>query len=244
MAYFVGIDPGVTGGIAILDAAGGFIAAHRWSAKAPESLYNILVSIRGEIDNYIYLELVQTFPQKDSGFQQRNQGLLVNLGIWQGFCLAAGVPFELISPLTWQAAHGLTSWAKKQADGIACHSPLSLARSLWPAAPLPCQVDDGKAAALLLADLARRDRFAGIDRRALRLVRETKEKARRKKLKAQKALAAPGLNTPIFSPGPPPRPYAPRPLPSGHALPPAPGQRPQVAPKVYLTIGPDGIREL
>jgi|GEM_PF-4778400 len=39
-------------------------------------------------------------------------------------------------------------------------------RSLWPTAPLPCLADDGKAVALLLADLARRDHLAGIDRAA------------------------------------------------------------------------------
>jgi hypothetical protein len=138
--------------------------------------------------------MIQTFPQKEKGFMVRNQSTLINFGMWQGMIIAAGLAFDVISPLTWQAAYGLTSWAKKQADGISCHSPLTLARHLWPAAPLDFQADDGKAVGLILADLARRDHFAGIDRGAIREQAQTKTKAKkaqvRKALKAQKALAS------------------------------------------------------
>jgi hypothetical protein len=54
-----------------------------------------------------------------------------------------------------------------------------LARHKWPEAPLEFKADDGKAAGLLLADLARIDHLRGIDRDAFRQVR--KEKAKKKK---------------------------------------------------------------
>lgn len=197
MTFFVGIDPGLTGGIGIIDRAGGFIAAHRWNKKAPARLFDLILSIRGEIDNYIYLELVQTFPQMASGFQNLNQGLLVNLGIWQGFLMAARVEFELISPRLWQNAHNLTAWQKKQAAGLPQPSPLDLARLIWPAAPLEFLADDGKAVALLLADLSRRDFLAGLDRRPARVARQLKEKARRQKRRqAQKEQPQPFTASP------------------------------------------------
>lgn len=205
--YFAGIDPGKTGGLGIIDAAGRYVAAHRWNEKEPVKLYNILLLLRGSVSK-IYLELIQVFPQKESGFIQQGQSTIANWGVWQGFLIAAGVPYDVVSPLTWQACHGLTSWQKKQADGIPCHSPLSLARHLWPAAPLEFKVDDGKAVALLLADLSRRDHLAGIDRGALRAQAQTKAKA--KKAQARKlAKAAPCLDMswpPIAQPASPHKP--------------------------------------
>ena len=175
MKYYVGVDVGVSGGIGILDRAGGVVGAHRWQVKNPVLLYNLLSIIRGLIDN-IYIELVQTFPQKDSGFQNKNQGLLVNLGIWQGWCLALGLPAVLVSPLTWQAVFGMSHWQARKAE-----SPLELARRLWPGAPLQYQADDGRAVGLLLAELARRDSLAGLDRAAVQGEKREKEKMRRKR---------------------------------------------------------------
>lgn len=196
--YFCGIDPGKTGGIGVIDQAGRFIAAHRWSERDPIRLYNILLLIKGCLVNRVYLELIQVFPQKESGFIQQGQSTIANWGIWQGFMIAAGIPYDVVSPLTWQAAYGLTSWAKKQADGISCHSPLTLARHLWPAAPLEFKADDGKAVGLLLADLARRDHQAGIDRSAIR--EKVQAKAKAKKAQARKL----AKNTLAFGSGWPP----------------------------------------
>lgn len=213
MPMFCGIDPGSTGGVGIIDAAGHFIAAHRWNSRQPENLFNLLSSIRPEIVSYIYLELVQTFPQLDTGFQNQNQGLLVNMGIWQGFCIAAGLAWEPISPLSWQAAHGLTSWQKKGLPG-----PLALARQLWPAAPLEFQADDGKAVGLLLAALARLDHLQGKDRRALRLVREEKEKVKkRRRREAKKAGLDPAPAPALAARGGPGFIETPFTLPGGHA---------------------------
>jgi len=186
---FIGIDPGQTGGLGVIDANGQYYGAWRWDSKAPINIYNRLILCKDMV-KIVYLELIQTFPQKSKGFITRNQATLVNYGIWQGMLYAAGVPFVTISPITWQAATGLRSWQAKQKLNPAAPSPLSLARQLWPAAPLPYLADDGKAVALLLADLARRDHLAGYDRGAIQArahAQVKKKKAQlRKALKAQK----------------------------------------------------------
>jgi hypothetical protein len=208
--YHCGIDPGATGGIGIIDSRGQFVAAHRWDQKNPARLYKILLLLKGMVDK-IYIELINAHPGEGIGHVVNNMALVQNWGIWQGFCYAAGIPFTLIHPHTWQAATGLRSWQARQKLNPAAPSPLSLARRLWPAAPLPCLVDDGKAVALLLADLARRDSLAGIDRAAMQAQAHAKTKAKaaqvRKARKAQKALAS---DIGWWATGPPPAPGEPK----------------------------------
>ena len=42
---FVGIDPGQTGGMGIVDQEGQFIAAYRWDRREPRRLYLILEAL-------------------------------------------------------------------------------------------------------------------------------------------------------------------------------------------------------
>lgn len=188
---FVGIDPGQTGGLGILDSKRGFLAAWRWNQKAPLYLYNKLVLYR-ELIGRVYLEMVRVFPREQKGFITQNQSLLVNSGIWQGWLLSLGLPYLQVDPTTWQAAQKLLHWQKKREKDPRQHSPLTLARSRWPTAPLEYQADDGRAVALLLADLACRDHQEGVDRGALQEARatkaQTKKKALRQARKASKAL--------------------------------------------------------
>jgi len=132
--------------------------------------------------------MINAHPAEGIGHVINNLALVDNLGIWKGFCYAAGIPFTLIHPATWQAATGLRSWQAKQKLNPAAPSPLSLARQLWPAAPLPYLADDGKAVALLLADLARRDSLAGIDRAAIQAQAKAKAKAKAKALRRMSKL--------------------------------------------------------
>lgn len=181
--YFAGIDPGKTGGLGVLDAAGRYVAAHRWSEREPVKLYNILLLLRGSVD-IVYIEMINAHPGEGLGHVVRNQALIENLGTWKGFCIAAGVPFVLIHPHTWQRASGLWRWQARQKANPVAPSPLSRARHLWPAAPLPCLADDGKAVGLLLAELSRRDHLKGIDRGALQ--EKSRARAKAKKAHARK----------------------------------------------------------
>lgn len=184
---FCGIDPGRTGGIALVDINGRFASCQRWSEKNPVSGLYILNNNNICV---VYLEVISSFTKETTTGQiVRNQSTLINFGLWQGFILASGFHFgpaggaHLISPRTWQACpdYRLTGWQKALEDNPTGPSPLRLARQLWPGAPLEFQVDDGKAAALLLANFARLDHAKGIDRGELARVREAKEKIKKKK---------------------------------------------------------------
>jgi hypothetical protein len=189
--YFIGIDPGQTGGVGIIDSAGKFVAAHRWNLKNPIYIYdNILLRMKG-LRVKAYLEDIN-IPITGAGIDNRfsaSSNLWVNFGIWQGWLMAAGLAYDLISPATWQAAAGLFQWKKKIMEasfgGPRIDSPLTLARRLWPSAPLEFQADDGKAVGLHLAALALQDHHNGIDRGEVRA--RAQEKAKRKK-KEKKAL--------------------------------------------------------
>jgi len=192
--YFVGIDPGQTGGIGILDGAGKFIAAHRWNLKEPIYIYdNILMMMKG-LRVKTYIEDIN-LPQTGAGIDNQFSGsgnLLVNFGIWQGWLMAVGLEYELIAPATWQAAAGLFKWKKRleqsEFGGAPVDSPLTLARRLWPTAPLEFQADDGKAVGLHLAALALQDHHNGIDRGQVRARAQEKIKRKRKEQKALRSL--------------------------------------------------------
>jgi hypothetical protein len=163
LPMFAGIDPGREGGIAVLDAHGGFLAAHRWTDKEPARLYRFLASIAPTLTG-IYLEKVRVFPREEVGFITNNQGLLVNSGIWQGWMIALNIPFVELDPATWQVATGLHHWRKNLERNPRALTPLTLARQLWPSAPLQYEPDSGKAVALILADLCRKDHRLQISR--------------------------------------------------------------------------------
>jgi hypothetical protein len=49
---FVGIDPGQTGGMGIIDEKGQFVAAYRWDKRNPRRLYQILKALsKGNTEN-------------------------------------------------------------------------------------------------------------------------------------------------------------------------------------------------
>ena len=179
---FAGVDPGQTGGIGVVDFQGNFVAAHRWTKKNPRDIYSILYNIRERVI-IAYIEDVRVFPRESKGFITSNQGLLINSGVWQGFMIALRISYQLIPMATWQSASGLHHWQAKLRANPAQDSPLTLARRLWPGAPLSAQVDDGPAVGCLLADLARRDHRAGIDRAVMQQKAKIKAKAKRARIR-------------------------------------------------------------
>jgi hypothetical protein len=182
---FVGVDPGQTGGLGILDCQGGYLACWRWNSKDPASLYNKLLLFK-DLIKVVYLEDVRIFPGEGGARATQTQSLLVNQGIWQGFLLALGLTYLIIHPHTWQAVHGLRNWQKLQEKNPAHPSPLTKARAIWPNAPLEFGADDGKAAALFLAHLALEDTCRGFDRAASQAVSAEKNQKRKKAIRLAK----------------------------------------------------------
>ncbi len=195
---FVGIDPGVNksepGALGILDSQGGFLGSWRWNHRDPLYLYNKLLLFK-ELIGGVYLEMVRVFPKEEKGFITQNQSLLVNSGIWQGWLITLGLSYLQIDPNTWQAAQKLLSWRKRHEKDPRQHTPLTLARVRWPAAPLEFKADGGKAVALLLADLALKDHREGVDRSVIQQAaaekKKKKQQSQRAARKAGKAFMCP-----------------------------------------------------
>jgi hypothetical protein len=188
---FVGIDPGeIKGGFGIIDHDGRYVLAERWCRKDPRATYNILYKYKDRV-LIVYLEDIN-LPQAAPLGNQFSGGsnLLINSGIWQGWLIALDLPYVLVRPQTWQAAHGLHHWQARQKKNPAAPSPVSRARDLWPVAPLQFQADDGKGVGLLLSDFARRDHLAGIDRQAVRDQASEKAKLKKQKIRQTKKAQA------------------------------------------------------
>lgn len=97
--------------------------------------------------------------------------------------LALAIPYLEIEPATWQHKMGIWRWQK-----LGLLSPLQLARKMCPNAPLKALADDGKAVAMLLADLARQDHPNGYNRFEAQAVAQMKVKrSKQRKRAARKA---------------------------------------------------------
>lgn len=102
----LGVDPGQSGALAVVGDG------RLWVEKMPETLQDLWVSIQGwakDVD-VAYLENVHTMPGQgvaSSGKFMRQVGNL------EAFLTAAGIPFERVTPTTWQKALGCLSKGDK-----------------------------------------------------------------------------------------------------------------------------------
>jgi crossover junction endodeoxyribonuclease RuvC len=114
MGLFVGLDPGVTGGLACLEGSGSVLAAYPMPPTEAEIL-SVLQSWRleahtREVPISAVLEGVHAFPKQGvtSAF---------NFGLGYGGLLmaltAAGIPFEKVYPVRWQNALGCRTGGNK-----------------------------------------------------------------------------------------------------------------------------------
>lgn len=149
--YFLGIDAGANGAAAVIDRGGEFRAAFRWAGKgggpgpALEFLRRWGPGVRA-----CYIEQVQIFRQLPVNTMLAMQSLLINCGIWQGLCTAAGIEYGLIKPVSWQARAGAP---KKDRWRVAA--------KVWPDAGIRGPAHDGIADALFIASAARVDAMQG-----------------------------------------------------------------------------------
>lgn len=158
MTFIIGIDPGLSGAIAILTPAGELEALHdlpiitdgklKWvDAQGMTSF--LIDSLRGRPAK-AYIERVQAFPSQ-------GRSSCFNFGVGFGSLLALVqaryLPIELVTPAVWKRAMGLSS--DKRAS-------LDKARLLYPSADLGLQKHDGRAEALLLARYGLTTQWRGV----------------------------------------------------------------------------------
>lgn len=149
----LGVDPGLKGGLALLSPRGEL--ERLWdmpsyaTGKGARREYDLracwdLARSIGPGLELIALERLQVTPKitKHVAFSLGRAVML-----WEMVAVAIGVPLERIAPKRWQAGVG----AEKGEPGA-----LARARELFPRAELPLAKHSGPAAALLIAEFARR----------------------------------------------------------------------------------------
>jgi len=123
----LGIDPGITGALALLDSTGSVVMAEhlptiaRGSAAKvkreidPAGLVHLLRIHAGDIQA-AYLEQVASRPAQGvaSVFSLGH-----SVGSITGTLAALGIPVHLVAPATWKRQAGLTSSDKEQARALA-----------------------------------------------------------------------------------------------------------------------------
>jgi crossover junction endodeoxyribonuclease RuvC len=150
MSYLIGIDPGLTGALAVLTADGTFVAVFdtptltlvkRQSLRQAfdlVALARLLAPYAGE-PVHVMLEESQSMPGQGvaSTFQTG-----VGFGVWLGVVGALGLPHTLVRPFVWKKA------LRVGADKEQCRLR---AQQLFPGADLHLKKHHGRSEALLIA---------------------------------------------------------------------------------------------
>lgn len=160
----MGIDPGVTGGVVVLDADGAPILSTRTPVVrvGTKRTYDIpgmvglleeaLTAAQGKVSAVI--EKVGTMP-RDGRVGAFNFG--VGYGLWLGILSALGISYYEVTPQRWQAdmLAGLPRGDKTKLSSI------TRCQTLFPGVPIKAKADHGIADAALLAEYARRQHLGG-----------------------------------------------------------------------------------
>ena len=140
MKLYIGIDPGLSGGIAFIPTTG-----EAWAHKMPETDRDLIDLIRDSInlfDARAVIELVHSSPQMGvkSAFTFGE-----GYGRLQMALTALGVPYERVRPAVWQKAMGCLTKGDKNVSK-------RRAQELFPAIKVTHAIAD----ALLIGEYARR----------------------------------------------------------------------------------------
>lgn len=159
---YVGIDPGVTGAVSVIDCTyleSGEIECHDTpiyhdgkrtrinSADCGALLRDLKRESGGKLA--VFIEKSQPMPKNGS---IACFGLGYSFGVWIGILAALEIPYTLVTPQAWKKA--LMPGEPKEKD-----SSRVVARRLWPAQTeewLSRKKDHGRADALLIAEYGRR----------------------------------------------------------------------------------------
>ena len=142
---YIGIDPGKTGAVAILDDKGNYINVLDFGQ---EELMPTLIGY-APVVKFAYLEKVHSMP---------GQGVVStfsfgeNFGWWQGVLGSLGIPYTTIRPQDWMKKYSLHKSSSSDKPG------LEVARKLFPEAPLRLKKHHNRADALLIARACWEDR--------------------------------------------------------------------------------------
>ena len=145
---YIGIDPGKSGAMAILDE-NGVVAVHKWTT--PHDMANALrddLLVDRTVNKwpacFAVLERLQPMPHAQRGVVASFK-LGANYGTWIGILAALGIPHQLTPPGVWQRKLGCLSKGDKNVTK-------ARAQQLFPS----MKVTHATADALLIAEFCRR----------------------------------------------------------------------------------------
>lgn len=144
--FIVGIDPGASGAIAIINGESSIVIVDDLPTMKPGKRTVIngaaLASILRPYLADIRIAVVEQVATRPGQGIASSGALMHSLGVIDGVIAALGIPSRHVPPTVWKKAAGLGA-DKEQARARAI--------ALWPDAPLSRKKDHGRAEALLLA---------------------------------------------------------------------------------------------
>lgn len=158
---YIGIDPGLSGGIATVDESRLYVSVAKM-ADTERDIYDHLKMLR---DNYFccraVIEKVGGFIQGKSGTEEKSKNMASghtmftfgsNYGALRMALIALEIPFEAIAPMTWQKGLGIPSRKKTESKTEFKNRLKAKAQELYPKVKVTLKTCD----ALLLAEYCRR----------------------------------------------------------------------------------------
>jgi Holliday junction resolvasome RuvABC endonuclease subunit len=150
---YIGIDPGFSGAWGMIDHNGAYMACgdmlHTGKYLMTHEIFGEIIDCLHGDDHEVVVEIVHSMPKQGvaSSFK---------FGVAYGGAISIAQRLNcvahMVTPQVWKKALKLDSDKNKS---------LSMARELWPTAPLKRQKDNGRAEALLMAYWLRKQ--SGID---------------------------------------------------------------------------------
>ena len=140
MKFTLGIDPGMSGAMAIVSETG-----EAFSLAFAKTTPHDIVAYLGQYEiTKAYIEGLNAMPGLFRGVVSTFK-LGTNYGLWQGILTALSIPFERVYPLKWQTAMGCRTGGNKNVSK-------AKAQELFPAIKVTHAIAD----ALLIAEYGRR----------------------------------------------------------------------------------------
>ncbi len=152
MSLYIGIDPGLSGALSII-FGGGQVEIYDTpvlsdGTKRKYDIQSILSLLRThciDANPHCFIEEVHAMPgQGVTSMFSMGYGL----GVWHTVLAACDIPFERITPQSWKKEFSLIGKEKG--------ASMLRAKEIHPTAPITLKKHDGRADALLLAELCRR----------------------------------------------------------------------------------------
>jgi Holliday junction resolvasome RuvABC endonuclease subunit len=139
---FIGIDPGQSGAIAVINSSDEVIALHDWPGDEIQAAV-LVYNLTEDLPVKAAIEKVAARPKQGVSSMFK---FGTNYGVWKGILAAFSIPFLEVTPQKWQK--GIISKAQDKKPSIAA------AGRLFPSAEITGPrggAKDGRADALLIA---------------------------------------------------------------------------------------------